>query len=65
MSATPLRVPFVIHWADTPRPDLTGLIDPIRIPFTTIAPRNPRRTSADGSPPPAPALARHARSPSR
>src|SRR6185437_7961381 len=31
-----LRVPFVIHWAGTPNPDLSGLIEPVRVPFQFV-----------------------------
>ncbi len=35
MSMIPPRLPFVIHWPDRPRPDLSGFANPIRIPFRT------------------------------
>jgi hypothetical protein len=31
-----LRVPFVLHWAGTPKPDLSGFIDPICVPFRFV-----------------------------
>jgi hypothetical protein len=31
-----LRVPFVIHWAGTPKPDLSGFIEPVRVPFRFV-----------------------------
>ena len=35
-----LRVPFVIHWAGTPKPDLSEFIEPVRVPFRFV-PRQP------------------------
>lgn len=37
-----LRVRFVIHWAGTPKPDLSGFIEPVRVPFRFV----PRRPTA-------------------
>lgn len=31
-----LRVPFVIHWAGTPKPDLSGFVEPVRVPFRFV-----------------------------
>jgi hypothetical protein len=31
-----LRVPFVIHWAGTPKPDLSGFIESVRVPFRFV-----------------------------
>ncbi len=28
-----LRVPFVFHWSGDPKPDLSGFIEPVRVPF--------------------------------
>jgi hypothetical protein len=44
LSVSDLVIPFVIHWDGEPGPDLSGIDDPIRVPFRFVPAGAPRRS---------------------
>jgi hypothetical protein len=50
MALDTLVIPFIIHWHGDPEPDLTGILDPVRVPFRFVPHRKTARSRDSGEP---------------